>query len=434
MLVLLTIPLFATGLHGRIIRVPADAATIQAGILASADGDTVAVAPGTYIENIRFFGREVLVRSEGGPEVTTIDGGSPQDPDSASCVMFVGGEGRGAILDGFTLTHGGGVSLGDWGFYGGGVFSDGASPTIRNNVITANMTSPPRSPGDTSGGGIHCQYGSPRIERNLIVRNDVSYTGGGIGLSFCSAEVVNNTIVENGAGHGGGISFWRYSSSVIRNNIVAGNGTGGGIYCGAEVPDLRYNDFWDNAPVNYDGCNPGIGDISADPLFVGGDPFDYHLRFTSPCIDAGDPTDPLDPDSTRADIGAYPFDQTTLGPLALEVTPDRDTYLRGESLGFTATVRNNTDSLIVFEAWTRFETPWGQGHSPALGPVDMILGPREAISPHIDRQQIPDNAPFGAPYVYEVLLGTYPGPVIARDSFEFAIVPPTPSLSGGSRP
>ena len=29
------------------------------------------------------------------------------------------------------------------------------------------------------------------------------------------------------------------------------------------------------------------GNIDEDPLFVGGDPFDYHLQTESPCVDAG---------------------------------------------------------------------------------------------------------------------------------------------------
>ena len=35
---------------------------------------------------------------------------------------------------------------------------------------------------------------------------------------------------------------------------------------------------------------------------------DYHLAPGSPCIDAGDPASPPDPDGSRADIGALPFD------------------------------------------------------------------------------------------------------------------------------
>ena len=49
---------------------------------------------------------------------------------------------------------------------------------------------------------------------------------------------------------------------------------------------------------------PGVGNITGDPLFA--DPFmgDFSLLPGSPCIDSGDPSSPLDPDGSRADMGA----------------------------------------------------------------------------------------------------------------------------------
>ena len=58
---------------------------------------------------------------------------------------------------------------------------------------------------------------------------------------------------------------------------------------------------------------PGIGNINDTPMFVNSTIDDYHLQFGSPCIDAGDPASPPDPDGTRADMGALYYDQTGIG-------------------------------------------------------------------------------------------------------------------------
>jgi len=63
------------------IHVPPDQPTIQAGIDVAVGGDTVLVAPGTYVENIDFKGKAITVTSEQGADVTVIDGGKPIDPD-----------------------------------------------------------------------------------------------------------------------------------------------------------------------------------------------------------------------------------------------------------------------------------------------------------------------------------------------------------------
>ncbi len=48
----------------------------------------------------------------------------------------------------------------------------------------------------------------------------------------------------------------------------------------------------------------GIGNLFADPLLTDPDNGDFSLTYDSPCINAGDPDSPYDPDGTRADIGA----------------------------------------------------------------------------------------------------------------------------------
>ncbi len=52
------------------------------------------------------------------------------------------------------------------------------------------------------------------------------------------------------------------------------------------------------------------GNINEDPFFVNAANGNYNLSANSPCIDAGDPDSPLDPDGTIADMGAFYYDQT----------------------------------------------------------------------------------------------------------------------------
>ncbi|SVD39727.1 uncharacterized protein METZ01_LOCUS392581, partial [marine metagenome] len=91
--------------------------TIQAGIDASSDGDTVLVAEGTYTENINYNGKNIVVGSfylttqdTSYISSTNIDGNQ-----SGSVVTFVNNEDATTVLIGFTLQNGTGTDDGDRG-------------------------------------------------------------------------------------------------------------------------------------------------------------------------------------------------------------------------------------------------------------------------------------------------------------------------------
>jgi hypothetical protein len=87
-----------------IIHVPDEQPTIQAGINAAVNGDTVLVADGTYTgdgnRDISFGGKNIVVKSENGPEFTIIDcQGTSTEPHRA--FTFNNSESTFAILNGF---------------------------------------------------------------------------------------------------------------------------------------------------------------------------------------------------------------------------------------------------------------------------------------------------------------------------------------------
>ena len=60
LLLIFLVPVFASSAT---IYVPADYPTIQSAINASTDGDEIVVSPGTYVENIHFDGKNIILRS-----------------------------------------------------------------------------------------------------------------------------------------------------------------------------------------------------------------------------------------------------------------------------------------------------------------------------------------------------------------------------------
>jgi len=209
------------------IHVPADKPTIQAAIDGAANGDAVLVSDGTYMENIDFKGKAITVKSVNGPTATIIDGGGLD-----IVVKFVTQETSGSVLDGFTIRNGRPSTTNTHD--GGGIAIASSSPTIQNNIITANF--------GCTGVGIGVSFGSPLIQGNTITNNQQSGCtggtgGGGILIGGASQpQIIGNTISNNFTGSdGGGISLFAAGIPIIRGNTIIGNtsgGQGGGISMG----------------------------------------------------------------------------------------------------------------------------------------------------------------------------------------------------------
>ena len=117
----------------------------------------------------------------------------------------------------------------------------GASPTIEENIITANN-------GCNNVAGILSFSGSPVIRHNTITNNvdqcGFSSQGGGIFIngnqfnasaSTARTQILNNTITGNQTSFqgGGGIAIMGAGNALIQSNTIENNstaGNGGGIY------------------------------------------------------------------------------------------------------------------------------------------------------------------------------------------------------------
>ena len=222
------------------------------------------------------------------------------------------------ILENVTITDnsasGGGGGIYCWNY---------SSPILENVTITGNSKS-----------GIYCyNYSSPSLENVTITNNYTNYTGGGIYCwNYSLPSLENVTITNNSAWQGGGIYCGVGSSTSLVNCIVSENTGNYGIYVYSGSTSITFSDFYNNENGNFYNCCPGVGvnvttnangdscdvyyNIQMNPCFVDTANCDYHLTENSPCIDAGDPNSPLDPDSTIADMGAHYFDQLPYFPNA----------------------------------------------------------------------------------------------------------------------
>ena len=316
------------------IHVPANVPDIQDAIFAANNGDIILVSPGTYFGGFSFQGKNIVIESTDGPAVTTIDGGF-----SFSAIVFNTGEGPGAVLRGFTITHGFGLQEGggiqivnasptidgnvitaNQSCAGGGISSNGGSAIIKNNTISNNSTNfcvPAQggagvrivSPGNVqllnniitgnqetnggNGGGVMIDVGAaPLVSGNLIQNNSANANGGGLSVN-ASAQLVNNVITGNRASQGGGIySFLNQAQPSFVNNTVAGNSADQGAQLFIDGFDANV-EIANNLLIDYTGtgsvfCGSTSGQIPAfdhDDVFSITPPGEQVAAYGGACSD-----------------------------------------------------------------------------------------------------------------------------------------------------
>ena len=239
--------------------------------------------------------------------------------------------------------------------YGGGLTCSAAA-TVTGNTFVGNTSA-------VEGGGAYFVGNSAFVlTKNVFLQNSASEKGGGIYLGDDTyiaqpptVTLVDNLVVKNSSSQGGGICVSPSSRLTMINNTLSGNsstGNGGGLACSisgtSEVLDVYNNIIWGNsasgngADVWLAGTGSkktflyndvhgmyGVWDIAANLLDVAPaffDPVngDYHLRSTSPCINAGTNGAPSLPafdldgnprtNGTSVDLGCYEFNNTRFHP------------------------------------------------------------------------------------------------------------------------
>ncbi len=333
-----------------VINIPDDYATVQEGIDNALDNDTVLVAPGLYVENLRIIDKQIVLSSrflyDKDPAFifnTILDGSNQDHPDTGSTILIKGtGIMKSPTVQGFTITGGTGT-LYEWqtGFFdrqGGGILMVGSAAAVKYNLITDNHASNDAGIYSAGGGGILTNNSAPAILNNIIVNNEGKF-GAGMSMNYSTGTVKNNVIAYNYGGEkygGSGFSKNRGNITILENNTIVYNRSaqpGGGMAIFSATIVLRNTILWHNtAPTdpqfvgitdaNY--CNveggglTGTGNIDIEPRLT----YDYWCfpYDDSPCIDAGmlsslyyDVEDPANAGSAMwpssgtltNDIGAY---------------------------------------------------------------------------------------------------------------------------------
>jgi len=253
------------------IRVPSEHQYIYLAIDAAQNGDTILIAPGTYYEpdGIGIFRKAVHVISEGGPDVTRIQG-VPIAVNEGCYAFDIRSTPGLCTVEGFTMSNHVSGSLGSNSFT---INVDSASVRIANNRFVSNKYS-----------YVIRIWSSPsvEIEHNLFFDNTASV--------IYIYKATDAAIRSNTFSNPGHVQIYARTINgllTISNNVIVDGSHGISASCPVENIACTCNDVWNN-DIDYDGTlgdQTGTnGNISADPLFCGiPHSGNFFLQGPSPC-------------------------------------------------------------------------------------------------------------------------------------------------------
>jgi len=197
---------------------------------------------------------------------------------------------------------------------GAGAHINSSQGMVDNCEFSGNIAS-------LKGGGFFAEISDLHVFNCVISGNQAGIRGGGFDAEFGESIDFNHCTFYNNGSNNGPDGYALSNPVTMVNSILAGGGITSEadasiLYCdffnssvgGQGIPD----DFGDLISTNINGDSCDIySNIFLDPLLADPSGGDFNLTFASPCIDAGNPDTPYDPDNTITDQGAYYYDQTT---------------------------------------------------------------------------------------------------------------------------
>jgi hypothetical protein len=301
-----------------LLNVPSEYTTIQEAIDEACNGDTVLVADGTYTgdgnRDIDFGGKNIILLSENGSEITIIDceGAST---DQHRGFIINNSEDSNTVISGFTITNGYSDDI------GGAILIQSASPRIENTIFLNNQCFNGALFLDVSstevidcsfmnnvGSAIkafpgcdflyisNCEFidnlWAVEISANAEISDCVFAGNGPYGAIYYgnnSLELNNCTLFGNsGPYSGGAIRLEGGADAIIRNCIIASTHESRAIYVldstqvQIECSDIVGNEGGDWTPPFENQLNIN-GNISLDPWFCDTTEHNFAIMDVSPC-------------------------------------------------------------------------------------------------------------------------------------------------------